>query len=69
MVHTRKKSQRAYNDKYVTIQPSSNPQMHTHNASDQSQHNHTDNNASSQLGVDPTSARLETVNALYVYTN
>ena len=69
----RKKSKEVYNidDKYVTIQPSSNlpnRQQHTHNTSDQSQHDDTDNDASSQLGVHPTS-RLEIVNALYIPTN
>ena len=62
----REKFKKAYNvdDKY---EPSSNPQHHTHNTSDQSQHGHTNNNASSQLGVDPTS-RLEIVNELYIPT-
>ena len=40
-------------------------QQHTHNTA---QHDHTDNNASSQSSVDSTS-RLETVNALYIPTN
>ena len=62
----RKKSKKAHNidDKY---EPSSNPHQHTYNTSDQSQHDDTDNNASSQLGIDPTS-RLETVNELYIPT-
>ena len=38
------------------------------NISDQSQHDHADNNESSQLKVDLTS-RLEIVNALYIPTN
>ena len=62
----RKKSRKAHNidDKY---EPSSNPHQHTHNTSDQSQHDDTDNNASSQLGIDLTSI-LETVNELYIPT-
>ena len=43
-------------------------QQRTHNTSDLTQHDHTGDNASSQLGSDATS-RLETVNALYIPTN
>ena len=65
----RKKSRKAQNtvDKYVTSSNLPNPQQHTRNTSGQLQHDHTDNNALPQLGVDPTS-RLETVNALYIPT-
>ena len=66
----RKKSRKAQNivNKCVTSSNLPNPQQHTHNTSGQSQHDHTDNNAFSQLGIDPTS-RLEIVNALYIPTD
>ena len=65
----KKKSRKTQNivDKCVTSSNLPNPQQHTRNTSGQSQYDHTDNNALSQLGVDPTS-RLETVNALYIPT-
>ena len=70
IIMVRRKSRRAFNldGKYTTSSNLSNPQQHTHNTSRQSLQDHTDNNISSQLGVDPTS-RLETVNALYIPTN
>ena len=72
VIIVRKKSRRAFNNdgKCITSSNLPNLQQYTHNASSQSLHvqDHTDNNTSSQLRVDPTS-RLETVNAMYIPTN
>ena len=70
IIMVRRKSRRAFNidGKCTTSSNLPNPQQHTHNTSRQSLQDHTDNNISSHLGVDPTS-RLETVNALYIPTN
>ena len=70
IIMVRRKSRRAFNidGKCTTSSNLPTPQQHTHNTSRQSLQDHTDNNISSQLGVDPTS-RLETVNALYIPTN
>ena len=62
---SRKKSKRTHNidDK---VNPSSslpNPQQHTHNTSDQSQHDHTDSGTILQ-----TEPKLETVNVSYIST-
>ena len=60
----RRKKSRAYSVDGKVKQPlNTNPQQHTHNTSDQSQHDHT----KLQLGaeVEPKS-KLETINALYI---
>ena len=70
IIMVKKTSRRALNidSKCITSSNLPTPQQHNHNTSRQSLQDHTDNNISSHLGVDPTS-RLETVNALYIPTN